>query len=69
MAPIWKILIGRTLANYYANDPPEDSIVVAIQKHVAEGWVLKGDMLQVSKGSDRWMQRIVKPAAGAPKID
>jgi len=63
--PVWKILIGRALTHYYANDIPVDSINIAIQRHVADGWTLQGDMMQLNKISNLWMQRVVKPAVAA----
>ena len=60
--PSWKILTGRTVAYYAANESTTDSINAAIQRHLADGWILKGEMLRVHPKSNQWTQRICKPS-------
>lgn len=57
--PSLKILIGKPLAFYAANESTLDCLETTIKKHVECGWVAKGPMMKVRK--DLWTQRIVLP--------
>jgi len=58
--PSWKILTGRTLAFYAANESTEDSINASIQRHLAMGWTLQGPMIRAHNSTEIWIQRVVK---------
>jgi hypothetical protein len=57
----WKILTGRTLSFYAANESTTDSINAAIQRHLSLGWILKGPMLCAHPSSEIWSQCMVLP--------
>jgi endonuclease V-like protein UPF0215 family len=57
--PSLKILIGKPLAFYAANESSLDSLEAAIRKHVDCGWIVKGPSMKVRK--DLWTQRMVLP--------
>jgi hypothetical protein len=58
--PSWKILTGRTLSFYAANESSTDSINAAIKRHLDLGWILKGPMTRV-QSSEIWTQIMVLP--------
>lgn len=57
--PSWKILTGRTVAFYAANESTMDSINASIERHLALGWSLKGPMIRAHPSSEIWIQRVV----------
>ena len=58
-----KFATGRSIAYYGPNENTDTCIQMVIKKNLADGWLLKGEMIRAHPTSEIWVQRLSKPAS------